>query len=155
MQNCLPSRLTLTGSPIHSALNEMCSGEDKVDLAHRAACSRGQTKSNMQTRSCSCQPEMQRLNQFCGQVNLWHRAKRMENSKKRVFSCTWGKTASSLRKGCALKGWETKRWHKLYSGDTRKKTNPKTLKKQNSSISLCNMVSLVFVRREIFTDRFI
>lgn len=62
---------------------------------------------------------MQRLNQFCGQVNLWHRAKRMVSRKKRVFSCTWGKTASSLRKRYAVKGQETRLWHKLYSGETR------------------------------------
>lgn len=149
----MPSRLTLAGSPIHSVL--VCSGGDKVDLAHQPACARGQAKSNMQTRSCSCQPEMQRLNQFCGQVNLWHSAEWMESRKKRVLSCMWGKTASSLRKGYAVKGWETKLWHILCSGDTRKKPTPTPAPPKTKLQSLCNMVPLVFVRKEIFADRFI
>lgn len=125
----------------------MCSGGDKVDLADW-----GWAKSNMQTRRCSCQPEMQRLTQFCGQVKLWHRPKKMESRNKRVFSCTWGRTASSLRKGCAVKGWETRLRHKLYSGETRKKNQPPQT--QNSSTSLCNMVSCISQKGSLLTNLF-
>jgi len=66
LQNCLPGRLTLAGSLLHFGLNGVFSGAEKVDLAHQAACTRDQAKSNTQTGSCSCQPEMQRLTRFCG-----------------------------------------------------------------------------------------
>lgn len=79
--------------------------------------------------------------------------KRMDSRKKRMFSCTWGKAASLKRKSCAVKGLETKLWHKLCRENTRGQKPPKIPKPQNSSTScicqeenICQPVYLRFFR---------
>lgn len=78
----------------------------------------------------------------------------MDSRKKIMFSCTWGRAASLKRKGCAVKGLETKLLHKLCTiGKEISRAKPtKKPPNQNSSTLL---QSLAFVRREIFANEFI
>lgn len=82
LQHCLPGRLTLIGSPGHSDFYGMCSRGYQVDFAHWDVCTRDQQKAPCKP---GVPPASQKLDQFCGQVKLWHRAKRMSSWKRRAF----------------------------------------------------------------------
>lgn len=59
-----------------------------------------------------------------------------------MFLCTWGKAAYLKRKSCAVKGLETKLWHKLCRENTRGQKTPKKDPTPKTLVCCCNLLDL-------------